>query len=126
MERRILDCIFVIYISINNTMWESYKWFLKCYNTTVLINRNHLNEYFTLLFIWFSCSEDCIWLLCYLHRTSTFCVSLECTIKVKNLWTNGKICAKVPFPRYTENVKFRFQSRETASKRKPYRGLSTR
>ena len=48
------------------------------------------------------------------------------TIKVKNLWTNGKICAKVPFPRYTESVKVTFQSRETASKRKPYRGLGTR
>ena len=43
--------------------------------------------------------------------------------------TNGqtaKICAKVAFPRYTESVKFRFQSRETASKRKPCRGLGTR
>ena len=39
-----------------------------------------------------------------------------------NYWTNGKICAKVAFPRYTESVKFRSQSRETASKRKPYRG----
>ena len=29
-------------------------------------------------------------------------------------------------PRYTESVKFRFQSRETASKRKPCRGLGTR
>ena len=37
-----------------------------------------------------------------------------------NYWTNGKICAKVVFPRYTESVKFRSQSRETASKRKPY------
>ena len=44
----------------------------------------------------------------------------------KNNETNGKICAKVAFPRYTENVKFRSQSRETASKRKPYRGLGTR
>ena len=43
-----------------------------------------------------------------------------------NYWTNGKICAKVAFPRYTESVKFRSQSRETASKRKPYRGLGTR
>ena len=46
-----------------------------------------------------------------------------------NYWTNGKICAKVVFPRYTESVKFRSQSRETASKkpkRKPYRGLGTR
>ena len=43
-----------------------------------------------------------------------------------NDWTNGKYCAKVAFPRYTESVKFRSQSRETASKRKPYRGLGTR
>ena len=43
-----------------------------------------------------------------------------------NYWTNGKICAKVAFPRYTESVKFMSQSRETASKRKPYRGLGTR
>ena len=43
-----------------------------------------------------------------------------------NYWTNGKICAKVVFPRYTESVKFRSQSREIASKRKPYRGLGTR
>ena len=34
-----------------------------------------------------------------------------------NYWTNGKICAKVAFPSYTESVKFRSQSRETASKR---------
>ena len=43
-----------------------------------------------------------------------------------NYWTNGKIGAKVAFPRYTESVKFWSQSRETASKRKPYRGLGTR
>ena len=42
-----------------------------------------------------------------------------------NYWTNGKICAKVAFPRYTESVKFRSQSRERASKRKPYRGHRT-
>ena len=48
------------------------------------------------------------------------------TIKVKIYWTNGKICRKVAFPRYTESVKFRSQSRQTASKRKPYRGLRTR
>ena len=41
-----------------------------------------------------------------------------------NYWTNGKICAKVVFPRYTESVKFRSQSREIDSKRKPYRGLA--
>ena len=41
----------------------------------------------------------------------------------KHYWTSGKFCSKVPFPRYTESVKFSSQSRETASKRKPYRGL---
>ena len=49
-----------------------------------------------------------------------------CTIMEINYWTTGKICAKVAFPRYTESVKFWSQSRETASKRKPYRGLGTR
>ena len=44
----------------------------------------------------------------------------------QKLMANGKICAKVAFPSYTESVKFRSQSRETASKRKPYRGLGTR
>ena len=44
----------------------------------------------------------------------------------KNKWPNGKICGKIAFPCYTESVKFRSQSRETASKRKPYRGLGTR
>ena len=48
------------------------------------------------------------------------------TIMEINYWTNGKICAKVVFHRYTESVKFRSQSRERASKRKPYRGLGTR
>ena len=38
------------------------------------------------------------------------------TIMEINYWTNGKICAKVVFPRYTESVKFRSQSRERASK----------
>ena len=33
---------------------------------------------------------------------------------------------KVAFPSYTESVKFKSQSRDTASKRKPYRGLGTR
>ena len=32
------------------------------------------------------------------------------TIMEINYWTNGKICAKVAFPRYTESVKFRSQS----------------
>ena len=48
------------------------------------------------------------------------------TIIEINYWTNGKICAKVAFPRVTESVQFRSQSRETASKRKPYRELDTR
>ena len=48
------------------------------------------------------------------------------TIMEINYWTNGRICAKVVFHRYTESVKFRSQSRERASKRKPYRGLGTR
>ena len=39
---------------------------------------------------------------------------------------HGQICAKVAFPRYTESVKFMSQSRETASKLKPHRGLGTR
>ena len=43
-----------------------------------------------------------------------------------NYWTNGKTCAKVAFPRYTESVTFRSQSRETASKRRPYPRLGTR
>ena len=34
-----------------------------------------------------------------------------------NYWTNGKIGAKVAFPRYTESVKFRSQSRETGLNR---------
>ena len=40
-----------------------------------------------------------------------------------------KLMAKrqnLAFPKYTESVKFMSQSRETASKRKPYRGLGTR
>ena len=44
----------------------------------------------------------------------------------KNLVPNDKICGKIAFPRYTKRVKIRSQSRETASKRKPYRGLGTK
>ena len=51
---------------------------------------------------------------------------ISTTIIHKNNGTNGKFCAKVAFPRYTESVKFRSQSRETATKRKPHRGLGTR
>ena len=47
------------------------------------------------------------------------------TIIHKNNGTNGNICAKVAFPMYTESVKFKSQSRETASKRIPYRGLGS-
>ena len=45
---------------------------------------------------------------------------------VKNNETNDKFYRKVAFPRYTESVKFMSQSRETASKLKPHRGLGTR
>ena len=48
------------------------------------------------------------------------------TIVVKNNETNDKFYRKVAFPRYTESVKFMSQSRETASKLKPHRGLGTR
>ena len=48
------------------------------------------------------------------------------TIVVKNNETNDKFYRKVTFPRYTESVKFMSQSRETASKLKPHRGLGTR
>ena len=43
-------------------------------------------------------------------------------------WTkiNGKTFGIIAFTRYTESVKFQSQSRDTASKRKPYRGLDTR
>ena len=44
----------------------------------------------------------------------------------KNKRLKGKICGKIAFPCYMESVKFRSQSRETASKRKPYRVLVTR
>ena len=60
------------------------------------------------------------------HRAKQQFDSKRTTMVEINYWTNGKICAKVAFPRYTESVKFRSQSRETASKRKPYRGLGTR
>ena len=48
------------------------------------------------------------------------------TIVVKNNETNDKFYRKVAFPRYTESVKFMSQSRETALKLKPHRGLGTR
>ena len=48
------------------------------------------------------------------------------TIIHKNNGTNDKFYRKVAFLTYTESVKFRSQSRETASTRKPYRGLGTR
>ena len=50
----------------------------------------------------------------------------EPSIVVKNNETNDKVYRKVAFPRYTESVKFMSQSRETASKQKPHRGLGTR
>ena len=48
------------------------------------------------------------------------------TIIHKNNETNDQFYRKVAFLTYTESVKFRSQSRETASERKPYRGLGTR
>ena len=48
------------------------------------------------------------------------------TISCKNIGTNDKFCRKVALLRYTERLKFMSQSREIASKRKPYRGLGTR
>ena len=48
------------------------------------------------------------------------------TIPHKNIETNDKFYRKVAFLMYTEMVKFRSQSRETALKRKLYRGLGTR
>ena len=48
------------------------------------------------------------------------------TIPHKNIETNNKFYWKVAFLMYTEIVKIRSKSRETASKRKPHRGLGTR
>ena len=48
------------------------------------------------------------------------------TITCENIGTNDKFCRKVALLRYTERLKFRFQSRETASKGKSYRGMGTR
>ena len=58
-----------------------------------------------------------------LHTLFRFKVT---TIVVKNNETNDKFYRKVAFPRYTESFKFMSQSRETASKLKPHRGLGTR
>ena len=41
----------------------------------------------------------------------------------KNIGTNDKFCRKVALLRYTERLKFRSQSRETASKPKPHRAI---
>ena len=61
-----------------------------------------------------------------LHNIIVTMIMTTSTMVEINYWTNGKICAKVAFSSYTESVIFRSQSRETASKRKPYRGLGTR
>ena len=55
-----------------------------------------------------------------------FTQEVKPTIVVKNNETNDKFYRKVAFPRFTESVKFMSQSRETASKLKPHRGLGTR
>ena len=59
-----------------------------------------------------------------LHRASLFRYSAKFYSMEINF--NDKFYRKVAFLMYTEMVKFRSQSRETASKRKPYRGLGTR
>ena len=59
-------------------------------------------------------------------RRKLFLIFFASTIPHKNIETNDKFYRKVAFLMYTEMVKFRSQSRETASKRKPYRGLGTR
>ena len=41
----------------------------------------------------------------------------------KNIGTNHKFCRKVELLRYTERLKFRFQSWNSASKQKPHRRL---
>ena len=65
----------------------------------------------------------------YLHvyiQDLLFINPIPATIPHKNIETNDKFYRKVAFLMYTEMVKFRSQSRETVSKRKPYRGLGTR
>ena len=44
----------------------------------------------------------------------------------KNIGTNDKFCRKVALLRYTERLKFRFQSLNSASKQKPHWRLGTR
>ena len=78
------------------------------------------------LFIYFIYLFIFMLLLCKFVSTLNKVLIIITTMVEINYWTNGKIDAKVAFPRYTESVKFRSQSRETATKRKPYRGLGTR
>ena len=47
-------------------------------------------------------------------------VNSDATIIHKNNGTDDKVYREVAFLTYTESVKFRSQSRETASKQKPY------
>ena len=48
------------------------------------------------------------------------------TIPCKNIGTNDKCCRKVALLRYTERLKFRFQSCNSSSKQKPHQRLGTR
>ena len=59
-----------------------------------------------------------------LWLTETYMVSRSYVLDYNpgnKLMAKRQNCAKVEFPRYTESVKFKSQSRDTASKRKPYR-----
>ena len=77
-------------------------------------------ETIVLVLLWISIMDETV------LENNNHCHCVITMVEI-NYWTNGKIGAKVAFPRYTESVKkFRSQSRETASKRKPYRGLGTR
>ena len=78
-----------------------------------------------LLFIYCACA--CFDLYSFDHRSRPAEKRFgNATMPCKNIGTNDKFCRKVALLRYTEWLKFRSQSRETASKRKPYRGLGTR
>ena len=53
-------------------------------------------------------------------------ILLATTMPCKNIGTNDKFCRKVALLRYTERLKFMFQSWNSASKQKPHRRLGTR
>ena len=74
-------------------------------STRKFLDHRHADEYRTVVHL--------ALLLIYLQSMTKFIAKRQ-------------ICGKIAFPMYTESVKFRSQYRETASKRKPYRGLGTR